>query len=671
MKKLTNFAKTIFFTIFLVTTAMLSPVASGGIYLVDVTDMYSVTLSAPASKPSQPPVNAFDNRLGGNKWFEEPFATPPTLDITFDSGAQLIQAYTITTGNDIPNRQPKEWILSGWDGTGWVELDHRTDVAQRGDNSKATYYILDNQTAYEKYQIDFLDNHGDANFQIGEIELCRILQGQDVTDYFKPTITSANEVAYGHEFDKLFDNSIGENNKAGVIPVPTAANPWTMTFTFPDGVSPNIIGYRIASGTDWDNRDPAMWSMHAGANTNGAVLSALEKRTAFFDRNAWLNFETTPGRQNSLTWNITDSYDAPAAEMGQVGELEILEKVHIDRTNTNYMDVIASVQVSKEKASEPGRNILNNNPLGDKWYSEGSVGEAPNWLSLELAGNPVISRYSLTAVNENNQTGRNPRDWELQAWDDNTGLWETLHKVSGIDFTSQATQYFDFDNSTGYSKYRLYINATENSGVDTQLFNFNLYEATDLYQVSHLPDMVKISSAQGYTGGGQTPEMLIDGNTNTKWYHIDSPTDTASHEIIFEFDQAFAVQEYSFTTANDDEDRDPVDWVFYGSHDGTLWEALDIVDDMAFPDARHEAYNFLVDNDTAYDFYKFEFLASESTLNGYHNGGLQLAEIGLWAPLGQSSSGGAVPEPATWFMLLAGAAGLMWLKRHRLYQPQA
>ncbi len=77
--------------------------------------------------------------------------------------------------------------------------------------------------------------------------------------------------------------------------------------------------------------------------------------------------------------------------------------------------------------------------------------------------------------------------------------------------------------------------------------------------------------------GAQNPsavedfEKIIDGDITTKWL------DYASTPLIFDFGVPTAVDSYSFATANDASDRDPVRWTFEGSDDGTTWQLVENV----------------------------------------------------------------------------------------------
>ena len=88
----------------------------------------------------------------------------------------IIKKYSITSGNDAPGRDPRNWTLSGsLDGTLWKILDTKTNqlFIKRGETNK--YNLENNIFEFKFYKFDLEYNHtsvyDDNALQIGEIEL--------------------------------------------------------------------------------------------------------------------------------------------------------------------------------------------------------------------------------------------------------------------------------------------------------------------------------------------------------------------------------------------------------------------------------------------------------------------------------------------------------------------
>lgn len=77
-----------------------------------------------------------------NFWYQMAFASPIILG-----------AYTMTSGNDAPERDPRDWKLMGSnDGSNWTDLDVKTGQAFSGRNMTVRYEFANN-TAYKYYRL--------------------------------------------------------------------------------------------------------------------------------------------------------------------------------------------------------------------------------------------------------------------------------------------------------------------------------------------------------------------------------------------------------------------------------------------------------------------------------------------------------------------------------------
>lgn len=86
--------------------------------------------------------------------------------------AAIVTYYTITSANDVPTRDPKNWTLSGSnDGTNWTVIDSRSDEVFATRFLKKTYLINNNSTAYSYYRLTITANNGHTGTQFAEWEL--------------------------------------------------------------------------------------------------------------------------------------------------------------------------------------------------------------------------------------------------------------------------------------------------------------------------------------------------------------------------------------------------------------------------------------------------------------------------------------------------------------------
>src|SRR5690606_37129920 len=100
--------------------------------------------------------------------------------------------------------------------------------------------------------------------------------------------------------------------------------------------------------------------------------------------------------------------------------------------------------------------------------------------------------------------------------------------------------------------------------------------------------------------GVEGSNKLIDGDTTTKYL----AREINVLNIDFQFDTVKLVASYEFTTGNDFDERDPLDWKFYGSNDGQNWSELDSHTGMQFR-KRRTTYKFHFKNDQQFTHYRW------------------------------------------------------------------
>lgn len=104
-----------------------------------------------------------DFDVDGSIWVQLNFAEPITTG-----------AYTITSANDAPERDPKNWEIQGSndDWATWDVLDTQTDqfFVNRGELKK---YTFPNDKAYKSYRWEVTANNGNDLFQCAEFRLIR------------------------------------------------------------------------------------------------------------------------------------------------------------------------------------------------------------------------------------------------------------------------------------------------------------------------------------------------------------------------------------------------------------------------------------------------------------------------------------------------------------------
>ncbi|MGG4146333.1 discoidin domain-containing protein [Paenibacillus algorifonticola] len=130
----------------------------------------TVTASSTSSPSGEEKEKAFDANIStkwlittGTGWIQYKFVT---------GVSHIVTSYAITSANDVPARDPKNWTLQGSnDAANWTTLDTRTNEAFATRFLTKTY-TFSNSTAYSYYRLNVTANSGGAaQLQLAEIGL--------------------------------------------------------------------------------------------------------------------------------------------------------------------------------------------------------------------------------------------------------------------------------------------------------------------------------------------------------------------------------------------------------------------------------------------------------------------------------------------------------------------
>lgn len=104
------------------------------------------------------------------KFFLGSYPTTFWAQLTFPT-AKVINTYSITSGNDLPDRDPKNWKLMGSNnGSTFVQVDIRSNetFASRNQTKK---YSFSNTNAYKYFRLQITGNNGSPDLQLSEWRL--------------------------------------------------------------------------------------------------------------------------------------------------------------------------------------------------------------------------------------------------------------------------------------------------------------------------------------------------------------------------------------------------------------------------------------------------------------------------------------------------------------------
>ena len=128
----------------------------------------SVQASQPGVAAKESAEKAFDGNVKTKYCTHAPAIW---LQYRFDGGKRKIASYAITTANDGPSRDPKDWTLEGSnDGKQWKVLDQRTGESFSKRFHRRQFKVK-TPGDYSWYKLDVTKNQGTNITQLAELEL--------------------------------------------------------------------------------------------------------------------------------------------------------------------------------------------------------------------------------------------------------------------------------------------------------------------------------------------------------------------------------------------------------------------------------------------------------------------------------------------------------------------
>jgi hypothetical protein len=375
------------------------------------------------------------------------------------SSPTIKNKYSLTSGNDNPSRDFKDWTIQGSnDGSAWTVLDTQTGHAPWANRNSTLDFYFTNTTTYTYYKLDLTANNGDAGYtQLSEISFDAL-----------PVVTvSGDSPDWGETVDKLTDGDL--NNKWGV----SATAAW-IQFAYSEAVIKNM--YSLTSGNDDPTRDFKDWTIQ-GSN-DGSTWTVLDTQTGhapWADRNSTLDFYFT--NTTAYTYYKLDL----TANNGNGGYTQLSE---ISFGNgVAVLPLVVKVSGDNADPWGEGPDKLVDGNLNTKW----SVGAPTAWIQFAYNEAKTWNKYSLTSGNDD--PTRDFKDWTLQGSNDGT-TWTTLDTQTGHPewANRNSTLDFTFANLTAYKFYRFDVTANNGNTGTTQLseiaFSFELAQDALIYTTS-------------------------------------------------------------------------------------------------------------------------------------------------------------------------------------------
>ncbi|MFI1097517.1 GH92 family glycosyl hydrolase [Streptomyces sp. NPDC020917] len=278
-------------------------------------------VTAVTASAENPPGEVAANLKDGNpstKWL----AFNPTGWVAYQlSKPAAVVTYSLTSANDSPTRDPKDFALQGsTDGSTWVDLDKRTGVTFSGRFATNTYKFT-NTTAYAYYRLNVTANSGDSLVQLADWD---ISDGSTAVPPATPMVTKSGSgpvSGYNMKPNAGFTGTASLRYSGGAQ-ADGEASATNKLFDVNIPVGPKTqLSYKIFP--EFTGRDTQYPSQFAAVDlhfTDGTYLSALKP----VDQHG---YKLTAAAQGASKVLYADQWNAVSSEIGTVAAGKTIDRI--------------------------------------------------------------------------------------------------------------------------------------------------------------------------------------------------------------------------------------------------------------------------------------------------------------------------------------------------------
>lgn len=156
----------------------------------------------------------------GTKWCFLHHGKDIVTHLHYTGNLAPLTSYTLTSANDVPERDPSNWTLEGsQDGAKWTIIDTRKNQAQWEKRNSPKTFKVDNRVAYEHYRFTFKASEKVPHFQLAEISTDVLTPEADKDRAYRRELDISKAIhrtSYTYEGTK-FQREAFASNPAGVM----------------------------------------------------------------------------------------------------------------------------------------------------------------------------------------------------------------------------------------------------------------------------------------------------------------------------------------------------------------------------------------------------------------------------------------------------------------------
>jgi alpha-L-fucosidase 2 len=270
-----------------------------------------------------------------------------------------VASYRLTSANDVPQRDPQEWTLSGSaDGADWTRLDSRTLAAPFESRFQTKEFTCATSGSYRFYRFDFVPKAGVSHFQVGEIGLSGVDLGGAALYLSSPSGHSEGSGA-GAGAQAMDISCSVDRDPATVWRVDAAAPAVVWQADLPRAVA--VTAYTLTAAPDRSQDDPRRWTLEASQDGRAWVtLDTQNPGAPFADRGETRAFRIT----NSTAYRTYRLTFTPGESSTgfQIAEVALEGRGFDTRTLRTFVDYQRALDffdgIHVTRFGAPGRRVL-------------------------------------------------------------------------------------------------------------------------------------------------------------------------------------------------------------------------------------------------------------------------------------------------------------------------
>lgn len=457
------------------------PILTAGVYVADEPE---VVVTARGDTPPAETIDRIHDGDNDTKWLDRSATSYVLFAYT---SPQTWNVYSLVSGNDFPERDPKDWTLQGSnDGTNWTTLDTRPGQSWSGRNQGRSFRFQ-NTTAYSYYKLMITANNGGTAIQVSEL-------GFNFIDPTGPVVTARGENPPAEGIDKVYD---GSPDTKWLDRSPTSF----IQFAYNSPKTWN--GYALTSGNDEPGRDPKDWILE-GSN-NGTAWTTLDTKTG----QSW----TARKQVKSIRFTNTTAYAYYRLTITANNGASILQLAELFLGTQDQLPPVITVTARGENPPNEGIDKITDGNAGTKWLD----GSPTSYVQFAIDRPVVWNTYYITSGND--ASDRDPKDWQVQVSTDGT-TWTTLDTKAGQSWPRRnQLRRFRFANTAAYPYYRLNITANNGAGA---------IQLSELTFLNTVPDTQPPTVPASFTTTNLTPVAFA-----VAWKPSTDSVGLAEYEVFF------------------------------------------------------------------------------------------------------------------------------------------